>query len=178
MYLGSSEKLSSRLGSLPPGPKGVEATLNIMRTFVRHYKKVAMFRDFAAKIIAHVPQKEFAGEVNALHEWVRDHIRYMRDIRGVETVQTPVATLRLGYGDCDDKATLLAAMLEATGHPSRFVAVGRTAGRFEHVYVETLLGRKGRRHSGQMRWVALDTTEPQPMGWRPDNIAQTMRVHN
>ena len=140
-----------------------------MREFVRAYKKIPTVRDFAAKLIAHVPQKDFSGEAEAFHNWVRDHIRYMRDIRGVETVQTPAATIRLGYGDCDDKATLLATLLEATGHPTCFVAVGLQPGRYQHVFVETLIGKK---------WVTLDTTEPRPAGWRPPKIAQTMKVHN
>lgn len=169
MYLEKKAEIPSRLGFLPSGVKGVRATLDIMRQFVRSFKKRPEIRDYAAQRISHVAQKDFAGEANALHEWVRDHVRYMRDINGVETVQTPEATIRLGYGDCDDKATLLATLLEATGHPTRFVAVGRTPGRFQHVYVETLIGKK---------WVALDTTEPRPMGWRPDKIVETMRVHN
>ena len=137
MYLGTQQKIPSFLGSLPSGRKGVLATLKVMREFVRRYKKIPEIRKRGADLIAHVPQKDFAGEASALHNFVRDHIRYMRDINGVETVQTPDATLRFGYGDCDDKATLLATLLEATGHPTRFVAIGRSPGRFEHVFVET-----------------------------------------
>lgn len=170
MYLAGNgtEKIKSALGKLPPGARGVRATLEIMRAFVRQYRKNPELRKVAADRIAHIPQKDFAGEANALHEFVRDHIRYMRDIHGVETVQTPAATLKFGYGDCDDKATLLATLLQATGHPTRFVAVGQEPGRYQHVYVETLIGKK---------WVACDGTEPHPMGWRPDKIQQTMRVH-
>lgn len=146
----------------------MRATLELMRGMVRAYKKIPKFRDFAAQKIKHLPQKAHNLEIKTLFEYVRDNIRYMRDVNGVETLQTPDVTVKLGYGDCDDKSILLAAMLEATGHPARFVAVGTKPGRFQHVYVETLSGR---------RWIPLDPTEPQPMGWKPANVVEKMRVN-
>lgn len=170
MYLlRTQEKLPSQLGFLPSGADGVRATLELMRGMVRTYKKIPQFRDFAAKKIKHLPQKAYNAEINTLFEYVRDCIRYMRDVRDVETLQTPDVTVKLGYGDCDDKSVLLATLLEATGHPTRFVAIGTKPGRYQHVYVETLSGKK---------WIPLDPTEPQPMGWKPANIVEKMRVNN
>ena len=139
-----------------------------MRGMVRTYRKIPEFREFAANLIKGLPQKAYNAEINTLFEFVRDKIRYMRDVNQVETLQTPDVTLSLGYGDCDDKSVLLATMLETTGHPARFVAIGTKPGRFQHVYVETLSGKK---------WIPLDPTEPQPMGWKPANEAEKMRVN-
>lgn len=114
-------------------------------------------------------QKDWSAEVRALHSFVRDRIRYIRDIRGVETLHTPEKILDQEQGDCDDKSVLLASLLESIGHPTRFVAIGFKPGTFSHVFVETKIGDK---------WIALETTEPVEMGWRPARIVNSMIINN
>jgi len=155
------------LAALPDGEAGVRATLNIMRAIKNAYKKLPSTRNLAISIIRDLPQKSFVRQIHLLHEYVRDRISYVRDIAGVETVQTPDVTLNLRAGDCDDKAVLLAALLESIGHPTRFVAIGTSEDHYSHVFVETKVGSK---------WLALDPTEPFSAGWRPPVIAKQMRV--
>lgn len=100
-------------------------------------------------------QKDFGGEAKRLNDYVRDEIRYVGDINGVEVVMTPETILEVGAGDCDDKATLLAALLLSIGHQPRFVAVSLDGREFCHVWVQDLIER---------RWVDLETTEPLPFG--------------
>lgn len=169
MFLNEGTISTSSLKKLPPGRDGVRATLEEMRNLVRAYKKDLKVRETAAGLVSDLQQKNFLGEVKVLHRFVRDNIRYLRDIHGVETLQSPVKTIEYGYGDCDDKSTLLAALLESTGHPSRFVAVGKAPNKFNHVYVETLVGRK---------WFPLETTEPVPPGWEPPGMRSRMIIHN
>lgn len=161
----------SLLADLPLGEPGTETTLRLMRRFVHQYKKAGAVRDTALALTAGLRQKDWVGEVNALFTWVRDHIRYVRDINGVETLQTPIATMDVGSGDCDDKSTLLASLLESIGHPTRFVAAGyQRPGRYSHVYVETRLGS---------RWIPLDATLlDKPMGSIPRPPVARMVVHN
>jgi predicted transglutaminase-like cysteine proteinase len=154
--------------TLPPGAEGVRATLNEMRKMVRDHKYNDQVRSTAAEIVSPLNQKNFMGEIKRLHAYVRDNIRYLRDIHGVEVLQSPPETLRRGYGDCDDKAILLATMLEVIGHPARFVAVGKAPGKFTHVYVETRVGPK---------WIGLETTEPVEAGWQPPNVLARMVAH-
>jgi transglutaminase-like putative cysteine protease len=86
----------------------------------------------------------------ALHYFVCRHVRYQRDPLTVELVKTPMATLETGVGDCDDIATLLAAMVLLCGSEARFVTVGfRRGGPFTHVFCE---GRDPK----TKRWVTLD----------------------
>ncbi len=103
-------------------------------------------------------QKDWQCEVKQLHAFVRDSIRYVQDPIDIERIQTPDKTLELAAGDCDDKAILLASMLESLGHPSRFVAIGFEPGTYSHVYVETKIGAN---------WIPLETTEPVEAGWEP-----------
>lgn len=140
-----------------------------MRQLVRDGKKSPVIRAKALELTGGLQQKNFVGEIRALHSFVRDRIRYVKDINGIETVHTPETLLSVGAGDCDDKATLLAALLESIGHKTRFWAVGFKPGHFSHVLVETLVGEK---------WLPLETTEPVSIGWRPRNVVSEIRRHN
>lgn len=157
------------LQAIPDGPEGTAATLTIMRTITRGAKKRLPVVEFARSLVRHLPPKDWAAEVEALHRFVRDEVRYVRDVRGVETVAIPEYTITTGQGDCDDKAVLLASLLEAIGHPTRFTAIGFRPGAFNHVFAETKIGP---------RWVALETTEPVEMGWHPDKFASIMYRYN
>lgn len=141
-----------------------------MRRLVNQYKRAPQIRELALDLTSQLRPKDWAGEIKAVFEFVRDQIRYTRDIRGMETLQIPPVTLDLSAGDCDDKSTLLAALLESIGHPTRFVAVGYTVPKaYSHVYVETKLGP---------RWVALDATMPVDVGWSPRPPVARLVVHN
>lgn len=124
-------------------------------------------RELALSIVGVVPGKHYRSEIDRIFVWVRDHIRYTRDVRGVETVQTPVKTLEYGQGDCDDQVTLLASLLESVGVRTRFKAIGFTPGHFQHVYMEALDDSSG-------RWIALDPTEQVAVGWEPPPAASVM----
>jgi len=162
---------NSTLCQIPDGVAGTRATLLIMRDVARQGKRSAPIRLTAAQLINHINSgntKNWHNEIKILHRFVRDRIRYVKDIKGVETIQTPDKTLEFGYGDCDDKSTLLATLLEVIGHPARFVAVGFQPNNYSHVYVETLLGNK---------WIALETTENVSAGWHPKNIKAKITVN-
>lgn len=159
---------TAKLATLPNGAAGVRATLHIMAKLAREGKKTLPVRLAAQQIVQSLPQQDWLGEVNALHEFVRDRIRYVRDIRGVETLQQPERTLQLKSGDCDDKSMLLASLLEAIGHRARFHAIGFQPGKYSHVYTETLIGK---------RWLPLETTEPWEAGRTPPAVVSHMIVH-
>lgn len=161
--------LQGTLTGLPRGDAGVKQTLMLMRQLARQYKKDLPLRQLALSIVGNLPGKAWAREAAALQKWVQQNIRYVRDIRGVETVHSPDKMLVIRQGDCDDQAVLLAAMLESLGHPTRFVAVGFSPFAYSHVYVETKIG-----HS----WIPLETINPWPPGRKPPGIIKQMIVHN
>ena len=164
---------SSRIANIPDGVAGVRATLELMAKLARAGKKQLPVRLAALQITQRLPQRGYSEEVAALHAFVRDRIRYVQDVRGVETLQDPVRTLQLRAGDCDDKSVLLAALLESIGHPARFVAVGFRPGEWSHVYVETRAGLRGRR--GRSIWLPLETCAPDfEPGEAPAGVRQRM----
>lgn len=161
------QRLSATLLSLPDGDAGTRATLRIMVSLVRRYRKSLPIRTLALEIVERVPgHKNFPGEAAALCLWVRGNIRYVRDVTEVETLQTPLKTLDIGQGDCDDQATLLASLLEAVGFRTRFMAIKTASlGPFIHVVAQAQIGRE---------WVTLETTEPWEPGTFPVRAAEAM----
>lgn len=156
------------LQTIPSGKAGTDATLRIMSGLIKTFKKAPYIRELALKLTRHLPQKNWVAEVKAIHDFVQNRIRYTKDINGVETLQTPIQTLRIGAGDCDDKTTLVAALLEAIGHPTRIRAIGFFPGTFCHVLPETKIGG---------RWVTVETTEPVSVGWIPPGVKSSMIRH-
>ena len=145
-----------------------------MRQLVRTGKTSMPVRTTAMRIVQHLPDKAYISEVEAIWRWVRDHIRYTKDVDGVETVQSAERTLELGQGDCDDQSVLINSLLASIGHKTRFTALAFQPNRYSHVFAETFIGLK----NGRGRWVALETTEKKPFGWYPQRPHQRMTVRN
>lgn len=114
-------------------------TLKAMRKATLDARRDLEVRALVEKICENIAQGDYAGEVLAIYHWVCRHIRYMRDPPGVELVKTPRQLLATKAGDCDDMATLLAAMLMLAGNSVRFAIAGFSAGEsYSHVYVEVM----------------------------------------
>jgi len=161
----------TELTLIPVGPAGIRATLDKMVEHVTgsQGRRNPVVRCLAEKLTMSLPSRAWLGEVQALWNFVRTHIRYARDILNVETLKPPYWMLQMPVGDCDDHAMLLAALLNSMGHPCRFVAMGfKERDRYSHVLTETIVGD---------RWVPLETTFDVPFGWIPPRQVTRMPMH-
>ena len=127
--------------------------IRLLKAIVNEYKLKPIFRQLAVKIINSFPcqHKNYDCYVYAIAKWIRDNIKYVKDIKGYETLQTPDNTLKIGGGDCDDHALLAATLFESIGMKTYFKIVGEK-GKYKHIYV-VVKTPKGK------VW-AVDTTEP------------------
>lgn len=153
------------LQAIPNGPAGTRATLQIMSRLIRQGKKDPAIRDKALVLTRHLRGKDWIAEAKSIFYFVRDRIRYVQDVYGVETIAEPGVTLRTGQGDCDDKAVLAGALLQSIGHPVKLLAVGFDDDQYSHVLIETLVGP---------RWVPMELTEQIPFGVYPDGITSML----
>lgn len=162
----------AQLSDLPgDGIAQTRATLRLMCKLVRQFKTDTGIRTLAQQLTRDLQSKAFSEELRVLQNFARDRIRYVRDVRDVETVQTPVRTLEIGSGDCDDKAVLLAALLESIGFRTRFRAVGLNGEGYSHVLAESFDPVK-------RTWVPLECIVPgaEP-GWFPQGVTRSMFAH-
>jgi transglutaminase-like putative cysteine protease len=159
----ASDPIRIRILRVPRGTKGTLTTARIIANLVREGARDFRVRQHAIDVFRRreVPAKDRMGEVQALFDWVRRHIRYTRDIFRTELLHTARRMLELQAGDCDDMTILLGAMLMSTGHPVRLVLVGFNPlkpHRYSHIYPEVQV--KG-------RWIPADATMHFPLGWAP-----------
>jgi len=161
MFLAPDISTTTLRTHLSDGAAGVFETLRLMRALVDAYKTDPVIRQTAISVAFLTPAHDEAGEMEALFSFVRDNIRYTKDVYNIETLSTPLKVLQMRVGDCDDMTVLLASLLEAIGYPTRFVIEGYADfDTWQHVYLEACL---------QGTWVALDPTEQVAMGWAPDD---------
>jgi len=144
---------------MPGGRAGAYATVRLMRRLVDDAVTDPAMLNLAVSIINFAPHMDQLAEVDALFGYVLGHIKYVRDIAGVETIADPRTTAARRVGDCDDKATLLATLFEAVGYPTRFVMAGyKSESQFEHVYLSVLVNGT---------WLDADATVFEGLGYAP-----------
>lgn len=160
---------------LAAGTDGTHQTIEVM-------SKAAMgpygagsgrIRNLAIQIVrdAGVPERDKRGEIVAIHEWVKKHLRYVKDPLWYEFVTFPeTLAFERSDGDCDDHVTLEAALLGALGIPTRFVVYAfKGASQFAHVAMHAMFAPNN--------WMPLDPiVKDKPAGWEvPD--ATTRHVY-
>ncbi len=118
-----------------------------MSLLAQQGKKDMLVRRFVERLCAQVEPGDYSSEILAIYYWCCANVRYMKDILDVETLKTPNQLLQSRSGDCDDIATLLAAMYMSCGNVCRFIVVAFASGYPEHVFVQVRVGPK---------WVTID----------------------
>ena len=70
-------------------------------------------RELAGAIVEDYSEKE--GKVNAIYRYIVEDFTYIADPEYTESIQSPLETLDLGGGDCEDLAILACSLLENAG---------------------------------------------------------------
>lgn len=136
----------NQLVTIPPGVKGTRAVLSIMERLANQGARDVKVRAQAIEILrqSRAAAHDTLAELRAIFEWVRDHVRYTRDVVNLETLQTPDRTLAWRAGDCDDMSTLIVALARSVGLPARFsfrsIATGPARRGYSHVYAVARVG--------------------------------------
>jgi transglutaminase-like putative cysteine protease len=149
-------------GPLSPGQRGTVETLALMSQLAREGSVNPDVRRFVAQLLDQRGTGRSPLEtIRTLFDFVQNDVAYLRDHPNVEELRTVPRALRERRGDCDDKSTLLAALLMAARVPVRLFwrVIGMRPGSdaFSHVYVVAHL-------AGQR--LALDTTHTgSRFGW-------------
>lgn len=163
MHLASGDIEVQRSRLPEGGQESVDATVRIMAKMAKgeYGSRSAKIRALAINIInaANVADKDYYGMAKAIHEWVRDNIRYVKDPIGdgedgetlnQETLSYPEETaFNSMAGDCDDKTILEIALLGSLGLQSYPVVIGTQPGRYNHVYLNIVLPPGKYPHAGE-----------------------------
>jgi len=139
---------------------------------------VALLRELAADDVSLPAVQTLARELvrafgtNArtlaeeLHAYVLATVEWRRE--GVETFQSSAETLKCRYGDCDDHARLIFAVLSALRIPARLEILDNEKGEPAHAVTRALVGG---------RWTWLETSVPARFGEAPLAAAKRLGMH-
>ena len=130
--------------------RDAEQTRRLVEWGARAYGARPLMRLFTLRRViepAGVGERDTLGMVRAVFEWVRDRVRFSNE--SGEQVLLPDRVIAWGFGDCDDKTTLAAAMLESIGIPWRTVLLARRGVPF-HIYPQARVGG---------RWLDLEVSD-------------------
>ncbi len=163
---------------LPSGFRGTDETVRLMSKLShgRYGARSPKIRALAINLLRSrgIPEKQYRAEMVALYEWVRDNIRYTRDVAGQETLSPPEEiAFNSQAGDCDDKSVLLAALLGAVGIATRYKTIGVTPTSYSHVYLQARPGPPG------SPWISLDPImRNKTAGWEaPASMVKVAKVY-
>lgn len=134
---------------LSQGERGVDETVSAMMEMAKgeYGARSPKIRALAINIVnrAGCGDKDYWGMIKAIHNWVRDQIRYVKDPVGQETLSYPEETaFNSKAGDCDDKTILEIAVLGSVGIRAWPVVIGVRPGHYSHVYLDIEVPAGGR----------------------------------
>ena len=167
-----------RLRTIKTRIKNVRNTDDRVKFIARNiakYRTNAEIHTFAAQALTDfcggtwcVQPRDWLGEVCAISEHIKNNVRYTLDTYGIDTYRTPIRTLQLAMGDCDDMAQLAGAMLQAVGYPV-MIKVIQTPDQddFNHIYIMA-----GMPPQNPKKFVAVDPSQPFGCGWEAEGVVR------
>jgi hypothetical protein len=115
-----------------------------LRKIVSQYTGDAQLREITIRVVFPACRpKDEPAQALAIGKWVQDRTFYVHE--GSELFQTPLTTIRLRAGDCDDYSILIAAMLGCVGIRSK-LCILKINGRWAHIFPVALVNDAGKLH--------------------------------
>jgi transglutaminase-like putative cysteine protease len=120
---------------------------------IQDYTGNPVLVEFAAKLIKlnNIPARDEESLARYIQLFVKKDIKFFREYP--ERWQSPLQTLALGLGDCDDKTILVASILRSFRIPVKLVFLrfeSKDGKRYSHVYPKAKINN---------RWFALETVQ-------------------
>lgn len=158
------------ISQIAGGILGTDQTVDQMKKVILASLGNQVVRQAAEEMVSIVEPNDKWQEAQAIFYFVRDRVRYTKDPKGMEYVQTPVHLLQVierrgqAYGDCDDKTVLGLALLKNLGFDVAIrVASYRDPEVFTHVYGLVKINHE---------WVPFDATPTDKnLGWEKDPVS-------
>jgi transglutaminase-like putative cysteine protease len=152
---------------LPDGDPGIARTVQMMTGLARGSEGAnhPTVRQKAVEVVRGFSSRDKQGQINAILDWVKKNVDFRGEYK--ELLQTPVVTIQIQAGDCDDHSMLISSLLKTLGFSTRFNTVAADPTdpeQFTHVFCEVL-------DPTTQQWTALDSTVKNSFpGWRPPNV--------
>lgn len=127
------------------GMAGIWQQVDRMGDYVREFSAHPEVVDFARTLVLSCPARDLKCEIATIHAFVLSRVRFIQDPTRREVISTPLKMIDdiedkgRTSGDCDELATLEAALLAAAGIRPRF-RFGGEGEEIYHVWVQAQFG--------------------------------------
>ena len=163
------------------GEAAIFRTVDRMRNIIHSSSGNPYIRDWAKRALGQTMVNDKWGEASAIHNFVRDNIRYTKDPKGIEFIVTPPVLLAgIGkylsgesyyrpIGDCDDMTVLSLSLMKSIGFETAIVVASfNEKGQFSHVYGYVKVDDE---------WVPTDSVRPDSyLGWEAPRITRKVET--
>ena len=112
-------------------------------------------RQLGLRVTSQCTARDDMCELSAIHEFVKNNVRYTGDIANKDLFQSAWRTLQYGGGDCDDMAQVAAVLAMENGFACKFRITSNTGATWDHIFCMAGVPKGVNR-----RWVPLDVTLP------------------
>lgn len=118
--------------------ESLNQTIDIMNSLVYEYKIHPFIRELCSYILSCVAKTDKSNltdyELSSIiYKFIRETVKYINDPFDTELVQSPIVTLKYGFGDCDDMAVLSSCLLQCMGLKTNFCLLGYVNNYPEHI---------------------------------------------
>lgn len=136
-------------------PRSIEDRVQLIRKMVyASIRDPEMSRGLALAVTHRCPWRDAMCELEAIHYFMCQNIRYAGDISGYDTYQSARQTFRYKGGDCDDGMTLIATLAMGNQFPVKGrITKNKAGGSWAHIY--PLVGFP---KMAPTTWIPLDWT--------------------
>ena len=140
--LGSLAKIIKK--PLASGARGNLKTVNYMKQIANKVNGHPKLVKLANNIVQYysVPSMHYKDEAYAIGDYIKQHVRYVRDPLGIEMLTDPLTMIDMmergeATGDCDDISLLIATLMLSLGHNPYFAIVkyDKNIKNYNHIYV-------------------------------------------
>ena len=124
--------------------KNFDEEAAFLRKMVDEFTGNARLREITLRVIFPLCRpKDEPAQALAIGRWIQDRTYYVHE--GTELFQTPLTTIRLMAGDCDDYSIAIASMLGCVGIRQK-LCILKINGRWAHIFPVAIVNDGGRLH--------------------------------
>lgn len=171
--LATALKPGLSISSLIVPAGNIDETMSLIISEIREGMRLPEIRGIVGDVLGKktggkwsVAERDWHGEVKALYDYVREHVRYTRDTYRLELLQRPDRTLELRIGDCDDLTILLASLYMSIGYAVNLRIIGLGGNTYQHIYLIV-----GLPPENPTEWIPVDPSREEGPGWEiKDNV--------
>ena len=159
------------------GDEAISNTLILMARIIKESARNYYVRRWAEEMVSGAERDEYS-KVQAIYDFLTDHVQYLRDMEGIEMLKKPEISLKEieeGYIpqlDCDCMSLLAGSLIRSIGLPVALRAIApHEKNKYSHVYDMIKIKDHG--------WIAFDLTKPDyGLGWEypKANKIMTLKV--